>query len=113
MGLPPDRWRPNACLRSNDDRPAGSSRHLTASFVAWDKRQRIPGFACGSTRATPFQFLGRELERSDEVRVGFFAIAETAQHLAQCEVRAPIVFERKARFEIRLRLAPELLALAE
>src|SRR5207247_2901561 len=47
------------------------------------------------------------------MRVGLVASAETAEHLSQCEVRAPVIVEREARFEIRLCFSPKLLALAQ
>ena len=47
------------------------------------------------------------------MRVGLVASAETAEHLTQREVRAPVIVEREARFEIRLCFSPKLLALAE
>src|SRR4030095_8798966 len=47
------------------------------------------------------------------MRIGLVAVAETAEHLAQREMRAPVIVERETRFEIRLCLPPELLALAE
>src|SRR5438552_4469438 len=59
------------------------------------------------------QLSGRELERGDKVRIGLRVAAETTEHLAEREMRTPGVVEREACFEIGLRLAPELLALAQ
>ena len=65
-----------------------------------------------STRVTPLQFVGRKSQRRDEVRIGLVASAQPAEHLAQCQVRAPVIVQGDACLEIRLRLAPQLLALA-
>ena len=47
------------------------------------------------------------------MRVRLVASSESREHLAQRDVRRIRVVEREARFEVRLRLAPELLPLAQ
>src|SRR5438874_71379 len=75
---------------------------------------RRPGHrAARSAQATLLQLLRREPERRNEVHVGFIVLTEAAEHLSQCEVRAPVIVEREARFEIRLCFSPKLLALAQ
>src|SRR5215470_1456541 len=47
------------------------------------------------------------------MRCGLVVAAEPRQQLTERDLRAPRVLEREARLEIRLRLAPELRALAQ
>ena len=47
------------------------------------------------------------------MRVGLGIATLTTEHLAQREMRLPTVVDRQARFQIRLRLAPELRTLAK
>src|SRR5438309_3183257 len=67
----------------------------------------------GTGISPPFQLVGREPQRRDEVRIGLVASAQPAEHLAQRQMRAPVIVQGDACLEIRLRLTPELLALAE
>src|SRR5664279_2794828 len=75
----------------------------------------VPAFA-GTTKwgvLFPSQRIRGELERRDEMRVGLGIAAEAAEHLSQCEVRSPRIVHAQACLEIGLRLAPQLLTLAE
>src|SRR6185437_6984125 len=48
-----------------------------------------------------------------EMRVRLVLAAEPGKQLAERDVRAPVIVEREARLEVRLCLAPQLLALAQ
>ena len=47
------------------------------------------------------------------MRIRFLVPLELLEHLAQRNVRAPVMVERETRLEIRLRLPPQLLTLAQ
>src|SRR5579864_9651062 len=55
----------------------------------------------------------RELQRGGEMRVRLVIAAELREQLAECDVRPPVIVQCETRLEIRLRLAPQLLALAQ
>ena len=55
----------------------------------------------------------RQFEGGGQMRVRLVAALESRQKFAQRDMRAPGVVEREARLEIGLRLAPQLLPLAE
>ena len=54
----------------------------------------------------PLELGERELQRRGQVRIRFGAPVELREHFTERHVRAPVVVEREARFEVRLRLAP-------
>src|SRR5690348_2463187 len=47
------------------------------------------------------------------MRVRLVVAPQLRKQLAECDVRAPVIVEREARLQVRLCLAPQLLALAQ
>jgi len=70
-------------------------------------------FATRRSVAGRAQGLEREPQRGGQVRVRLVGPAEGREQLAERDVRAPVVVEREARAQVRLGLAPQLLALAQ